>query len=161
MSASNWASARGLVLGSLLLVGCAGAAWKDVKVEPGYKPPKSLNIVISDEGKAEGHEEALETLKSTLAEELEDSDIKATFSNGGDTGADVTVVEWDPGNRALRFFVGFGAGKGTILVKVQSPGISGSAEGWVQSGAWGGNAADAAEEAAVLIAEAIATGEVD
>ena len=161
MSASNWASARGLVLGSLLLAGCAGAAWKEVKVDPGYKPPKELTIVISDEGKAEGHEEALDTLKTTLAEELEDNDIKAKFASGGDPGADVTVVEWDPGNRALRFFVGFGAGKGTILVKVQSPGISGAAEGWVQSGAWGGSATDAAEEAGALIAEAIATGEVD
>lgn len=159
-----WSSAHGLVLSAVLAAGCAaGASWKEVKVQPGYKAPKELTVVLANNASnADGRDEAVEAFKERLVDELADEDIKVTFASApSGVGADVTVAEWDPGNRALRMFVGFGAGRATILVTVKTPGISGAAEGWVRGGMFGGSSTAAAEEAGALIAEAIATGEVD
>jgi hypothetical protein len=148
----------GVLLGSLLLLGCAGADWKKVDVASGYKAPKEVTVVLKSSADGKGHEEAFATLKQAMADTFADHDVKAKFvESSGEAETDISMVEWDPGNRALRW-LGFG-GAGRVLVVVKSTGVNGSAEGWINSGSFGGDANNAAEEAGVLIAETIATGQ--
>jgi hypothetical protein len=76
----------------------------------------------------------------------------------------LSVTDWDPGDRAARYFGGFGAGEGHIVVEVEvrRPGETAALEGqvraYVSGGFLGGESSDAVRAAAVLIGDAIATG---
>jgi hypothetical protein len=153
----------------VFLVGCAGAEWQRVQVARDYQPPGLVTVAVVGQGSGAASNEALEALQTAIADELFDHGIKSNFipaSNGG-ARADVTVVEWDPGSKALRWLVGFGAGKGEILVVVRSQsrngqlGVDGTAHGWVSDGWFGGSANDSAVEAGHLIGDMIATGKRD
>lgn len=150
-------------------MGCAGAEWQDVHVAPGYQPPGLVTVAVVGQGSGATSNETLEALQTAIADELFEHGIKANFVPlaNAPPRADVNVVEWDPGSKALRWLVGFGAGKGELLVVVRSqsrngqPGVEGTAHGWVNSGWLGGTMNDAAEEAGHLIGETIATGRHD
>ena len=138
-------------------------------VAPGYQPPGLVTVAVVGQASGAESNEALEVLQSAIGDELFDHGIKANFipAPNGPPRVDVTVVEWDPGSKALRWLVGFGAGQGEIMVVVRSqsrnggPGVEGTAHGWVNGGWFGGNASDAAAEAGHLIGETIATGKHD
>jgi hypothetical protein len=157
------------VIACVLLVACAGAEWQDIRVAQGYQPPGLVTVAVVGQGSGATSNETLEILQTAIADELFDHGIKANFVQLANPPprADVTVVEWDPGSKALRWLVGFGAGKGEILVVVRSqsrngqPGIEGTAHGWVNGGWFGGSMNDAAEKAGHLIGVTIATGARD
>jgi hypothetical protein len=74
----------------------------------------------------------------------------------GTPDATVSIVKWDPGSRGLRWLAF--AGKGEVIVTVESMGVDGTAEGWVSGGGFGGADEASAEAAGDLIAYTLATG---
>jgi len=142
---------------SALLLGCSGASWRSVDINSGYQPPRAVNVTISVAAK---DSEVGKALVSALVEELNDHGIEATVVSGtsGRPEASVSIVKWNPGSRGLRW-VGFGSGKGEIVVEVGgSVGVEGTADGWVKGGFFGGDAENAAIAVGQLIGETIATG---
>ena len=162
-----------LIRGSLalvfacLLAGCAGAKWQQVQVAPSYQPPKQLKIAVVSQSQSTQSDEAIQHLQSSLAANLKGRGITATFvpAPTAPQDANLTVVEWDRGVRALRW-LGFG-GEGHIVVVVKSPsadgqpGLDGNVRGYVKSGTFGGSSYISATEAGELIATTIATGKTD
>lgn len=150
-----------------LLVGC-GAEWTDLKVADGYQPAKRLNVTVLATSERDNWREAVETFTTTLRHELKSKGIDASFGSAppDGAGAELTITEWDPGDRALRYFVGFGSGQShmTIVVSVTdtdgATSLEGKVRGYVSGGWFGGDALDAPREAAKSIAHAIATGNV-
>ena len=108
-------------------------------------------------------------LIEALCDELESEGIATTVVQGQAPapGAQIAVVDWDPGSRAARYFIGFGSGRGHMTVSVTvtaadgSPAITGQVEGWVKGGAFGGSSNTSAEQVGRAIAEAIISGEVE
>lgn len=150
---------RGL-LGSMLAgltIGCSGANWVDVEVESSYQPPKVVKVAIIG---ARRWPEAAKVLQDALLEELDSEGVRATVvaDSTGNSEVDIEIVKWDPGSRGLRYLVSFGAGKGEILVEVNSLGIDGTARGWISGGPFGGDGDSAVSSVAELIADTIATG---
>jgi len=151
------------------LAACSGADWKNSQVAQGYQPPKQLSVVVTVNADHEDLPEAVEVLIETLCDELESEDIATTVVQGQapPPGAQLAVVDWDPGSRGARWFFGFGPGKGHMTLSVSvtrpdgTPAITGEVEGWVKGGFFGGSANTSAEEAGVAIAEAIIEGEID
>lgn len=166
LSVILWCLVAGLCVA---VAGCAGAEWQKVTVSPSYQVPKQLNVSVVWEAAYEGSTEALDALEAGLADGLASRGIMATFvaAPRGQPETNVTVAEWDPGSQALRYLIGFGAGAGSIVVRVQSPsadgqpGLQGAARGWVRGGFFGGRAEASATQVGQLIAEAIATGQTD
>lgn len=159
-----------VVLGlSASLLGCvSGAAWTKVQVAPSYQAPKELKVALVAESTAQHTAEAMAHLKAALSKGLASKGINATFVDAPTGGVEstLTVVDWNQGSRALRAFVGFGSGEGSIVVVVKSPsadgqaGLDGTARGFVKGGTFGGSSYNSAVEAGHFIAKAIATGEV-
>jgi hypothetical protein len=149
--------------------GCAGASWQKVQVSKSYQAPKQLKVALVTEASGENTAVAVQAMQAALADGLASKGIHATFiaAPTGESEANVTIAEWDPGSRALRYLIGFGAGTGSIIVRVKSPSavgqgkLEGSAKGWVKGGFFGGSSDIAATEAGKLIAEAIATGKAE
>jgi hypothetical protein len=150
------------------VAGCAGASWQTMTVSRSYHAPKHLNVSVIWKAK-EDSTDALEALQEGLSDGLASKGIAATFvaAPGGEPQADVTVAEWDPGSRALRYLTSMIAGRGSIVVLVKSPsgdgqpGVEGTALGWVAGGVLGGSSDLSAMQAGHLIAEAIATGQTN
>lgn len=70
------------------------------------------------------------------------------------TMVDITIVDLDPGSRAARYWVGFGAGTGTISAKAEPAGHgSFRMNGKITGGAWGGNFTNVLEELGEAIAD--------
>jgi hypothetical protein len=151
---------------SLVVAACAGAEWRRVAVAPTYHAPRQLRVTLVAQASTEHSAEALQVMQEALADGLASNGITASFGPAPDDQpqASVTLAQWDQGSRALRYFVGFGTGEGSIVVFVKSPsadgqvGVEGEARGWVKGGMFGGSSYNAASEAGHLIAEAIATG---
>jgi hypothetical protein len=168
MTTSSFVRSLALMGLSALLVGCAGTTWSQVQTAPGYQAPKQAKVVVVVQAQGEYLPEAVAELKASLASELASRKITATFVQApdGTPMTEVNVVEWDMGSRGLRW-LGFGGGEGHILVVVKSPsadgqpGYSGTARGYVKSGWFGGSSLNAASEAGVAIATAIATGKAE
>ena len=156
-----------VILGvSALVAGCAGAEWQQVTVSPTYQPPKQIRVALAAQTATQNSDGAMQALQAAMAETLADKGIAATFvpPPSGPPDGDMSVAEWNQGSRALRWLIGFGAGEGTIVVRVKSPsadgqpGLDGTARGWVRGGWYGGSSYAAAAEAGHLIAKAIITG---
>jgi hypothetical protein len=168
MTISSLARSFAVMALSALLVGCAGTTWSQVQTAPGYQAPKQTKVVILVQANGEGLAEAVAELKASLTSELSSKGITATFVQAPDGTplTEVTVAEWDPGSRGLRW-LGFGGGEGHILVLVKSPtaagqpGYSGTARGYVKAGWFGGSSLNSASEAGIAIADAIATGKAE
>ncbi len=70
------------------------------------------------------------------------------------TKVDITIVDLEPGSRAARYFVGFGAGSGVITAKVDAEGHGTfRMNGKITGGAWGGNFVNVMEELGQSIAD--------
>jgi ABC-type phosphate/phosphonate transport system substrate-binding protein len=168
MSISSIARSVAVMAVSALLVGCAGTTWSQVQTSSGYQAPKQAKVVIVVQANGEGLAEAVAELKASLASELSRKGITATFVQApdGTPMTEMTVAEWDPGSRGLRW-LGFGGGEGHVIVIVKSPtadgqpGYSGTARGYVKSGWFGGSSLNSASEAGAAIADAIATGKAE
>ena len=167
MTTSSFVRSLAVMGLSALLVGCAGTTWSQVQTAPGYQAPKQAKIVVVVQAQGEYLPEAVAELKASLASELKSRKITATFVEApdGTPMTEVNIVEWDMGSRGLRW-INIG-GEGHMLVVVKSPtadgqpGYSGTARGWVKSGWFGGSSLNAASEAGVAIATAIATGKAE
>ena len=163
LSVARWSVVLGF---SALMAGCAGAEWQQVSVSPTYQVPKQLKVALATQAASENSDGAMQALQAAMTDTFASKGITATFvaPPSGPPDGDMSVAEWNQGNRALRWLIGFGAGEGTILVKVKSPsadgqpGLDGTARGWVRSGWFGGSSYTAATEAGHLIAKAIITG---
>jgi hypothetical protein len=153
---------------SIVLAGClgSGAQWTGAQVTPGYKPAKALDVTVVKTATGEDLDEAVGEFMKTLKEELKDQGVAAHVALGaaGAPGAHLEIKDWDPGSRALRYFISFGSGTGHVTVLVDVPGADGASslhgqvQGTVKGGSFGGASANAAEAAAKAIAKAIATG---
>jgi hypothetical protein len=162
----------GTLVVSSVLVGCAsGAEWNSAQVASGYQPAKQLSVSVVVSAKADQAEsaelqEAVQEFTTTLKDELKSQGIDASVrsSTAAPPAAQLDVVEWEPGSRAARYFVGFGAGEGHILIAVHvtradgGSALQGQVRGYVKGGWWGGSPLAAPREAAKTIASAIATG---
>jgi Domain of unknown function (DUF4410) len=166
LSVARWCVVVGFVVGA---AGCSGASWQKVSVSPSYQAPKQLRVSLVAEASSEDSAIVINAMQSALAAGLASKGITVTFvaAPSGGPEANVTIAEWDPGSRALRYFVGFGAGQASIVVVVKSPsadgqpGVEGIARGWINAGFFGGDSEVAATEAGHLIADAIATGQTN
>ena len=126
MTISSLARSLAVMALSALLVGCAGTTWSQVQTAPGYQAPKQAKVVILVQASGEGLAEAVAELKASLASELSSKGITTTFVQApdGTPMTEVTVAEWDPGSRGLRW-LGFGGGEGHVIVVVKSPTAAG------------------------------------
>jgi hypothetical protein len=135
-----------LLIAQIFLVGCAsstsghaavGAVKRGIQVT---EAPASLRI------KAEDHRVFIEKLESQL--------YTNDFYRGNDLTLRWQITKCDRGSRALRYLVGFGAGRAEMLVEaviLDSKGKvigSGVADGDQTMGVMGGSFASAVEEAA-------------
>jgi hypothetical protein len=152
-----------------MLAGClgSGAEWTGAQVAPGYKAAKPLNVtIVKSVTTGDDLDEAVTEFVTTLRSSLKDDGVDATVALGspGGQGAEIDIQEWDPGSRALRYFISFGSGTGHVTVLVNVPGadgtslLKGQVRGVVKGGMWGGASTNAADAAAKAIAKAIATG---
>jgi len=169
MTTSSFVRSLAVMGLSALFLGCAGTTWTQVQTAPGYQAPKQTKVVVMVQTQGDDYlPDAVAELKASMASELKSRGITATFMQNpdGTPMTEVSVVEWDQGSRGLRW-LGFGGGEGHILVVVKSPsatgqpGYSGTARGYVKSGWFGGSALNAASEAGIAIADAIASGKVE
>ncbi len=155
---------RESLVACVLLLGCSGASWQKVAVEPGYQPPKVMTVTVIARASLR---EASAALGEALVDELNGHGIKATLvpETAGTPDANITLEKFEPGSRALRWAIGFGSGEGQVVVSVESasangdPGIDGTARGWVRGGFFGGSDNNSAAAAGQLIAETIANGQ--
>jgi hypothetical protein len=147
----------GGVLGAVALVGCSGASWQKVTIEPGYQPPKEITVTIIARSSMK---QASEALRSALLDDLASHGIAARCiaETDGTPDANLTIEKFDPGSRALRWAFGFGAGEGQVVVSIESANIDGTALGWVRGGGFGGADEDSAAAAGHFIGETIASG---
>jgi hypothetical protein len=145
------------VLGAVALMGCSGASWQKVAIEPGYQPPKEITVTIIARSSMK---EASEALRSALLGDLASHGIaaKCIAESDGTPDANLTIEKFDPGSRGLRWALGFGAGEGEVVVRIESANIDGTARGWVRGGAFGGADEESAAAAGHFIGEAIASG---
>lgn len=145
---------------ALLLVGCSGASWQKVEIESPYEVPQTLKIAVVARPTMKS---AADALSSELVSGLEGYGIKARIVSDASSSPDVTVsfMKWDPGSRGTRWFTSGIAGKGEVLVTVDSLAVDGTAEGWVRAGFFGGLDESSAEAAGSLIAKTLATGTSD
>jgi Domain of unknown function (DUF4410) len=152
-----------------MLTGClgSGAEWTGAQVTPGYQAAKPLTVtVVKSATTGDDLDEAVNAFVSSLRSELKEDGVDAAVALGspGGQGAEVDIKEWDPGSRALRYFISFGSGMGHVTVVVNVPGadgtsaLKGQVRGVVKGGMWGGASTNAADAAAKAIAKAIATG---
>lgn len=156
-----------LFVTAVLLVGCGGAQFTKARVDPTYRPPREISLQVVSNAKGEGLPEAQEKLAKELQAQLAARGITAKVvpAISGEPSVNVTVAKWDAGSRALRYFVGFGAGKAEMNLVVQvspeadsPPKAEAEMSGWINSGAWGGDATNAGKELGKKLADAIATG---
>jgi hypothetical protein len=98
----------------------------------------------------------------TLVDELASAGIQGSIVSeaNGAAEANLTVGSWQPGSQGLRWLIGFGAGKGEIVVSVDTAtiGIEGSVHGWVTGGLFGGDDENSARAAGHLIGRTIVSG---
>lgn len=138
------------------LAGCSGASWRTVEIDSPYKAPQALSVAVVGPRAAP---DTLQTFSQELVDQLAARGIRAFVAPpAAAADANVTIVKWDPGSRGTRWLVGFGAGKGEIVIEVQTLGVQGVAEGWVSGGFFGGSSDNAVTAAADLIADTIASG---
>lgn len=156
----------GVCAASAGLMACSGAQWTRANVAARYRAAPALTVTVKASSERADLKEAVEELTTTLRDELHERGIKARFASAdASPGARLSVRDWDPGSRALRYLVGFGSGEGSMTVVVEvtgadgSPALEGEVRGYVRGGFFGGSSMDAPREAGKAIAEAIATGE--
>ncbi len=152
-----------------LAVSCNGSEWTSPKVAPNYHVPDQLNLRVVLKANGENLSDCVEKMTEAVRNDLADKGIRVKVASGDPTPPAVvlTVTEWDPGNRAMRYLVGLGSGEGHMDVDVvvtDASGwkeLSGTVRAKLKGGLAGGSASDAGSYAGKAIAEAIATGKLD
>ncbi len=153
---------------ALLLCACNGAEWSNLKAARGYSRPRNgVNITVV--ASAPGSDDLMDDLTTTLVADLREDGIEATvdLASPGSEQVSLNIAEWNPGDRAVRYFVGLGAGEGhvVLVVDVKDPRgatvFHGRLRGYVAAGAFGGSAHDSLKAAAQSIADVIATGQTE
>jgi hypothetical protein len=125
-----------------------------------------VHITVTADAQGEDLREAIEELTTALRDDLTSRGIVAEVGppRVPSPEASLRVAEWQPGDQAARYFIGFGAGEGYVLVEVDvktadgSPLLQGQVRGHVSGGFFGGSSMEAVRAAAHSIAAAIATG---
>jgi hypothetical protein len=97
-------------------------------VAQGYQPARRLTVTVVADTTGEDLTEAVAEFTRTLADQLKSRGIDATIAAGpaAPPAAQIDVEEWNPGNQALRYFVGFGSGEGHMTVAVHVTGPDGA-----------------------------------
>jgi len=105
--------------------------------------------------------EVVHAIEESLVNDLGGRGVQAQLveESSGTADLHVTVERVDPGSRAARYMIGYGAGEGDLIVSVTSLGVDGMARGWVIGGFMGGDSTNAASAIGHLIGRAIVTGE--
>lgn len=149
-----------------LLAACSGASWQNIRVPPSYQAPKEMRIAVVNATNSYHSPEATQAVADALSDCLRREGIKVTIVPAP-TGIEplVSVVQWNQGQRALRWLT-LGGGRATIVVVLQTPlnapaGVTGTAHGYLSGGWFGGDSLTAAEEAGELIGKALATGKAE
>lgn len=149
--------AASLVLAAALLAACASGT--TTVLEPaarGAQAPAETLRLVSVEDSVPGHQEFKQAFAAELRERLIDD---GRFSEGGDLIVEYRVVQLDEGSRALRYVVGFGAGKGALIIEVRYLNAEGEelgrihVGGEISGGLFGGGFSAAVDEAAREAAE--------
>jgi hypothetical protein len=153
----------------LLFCACNGAEWSNVRAASPYpRPTNGVNLTVAS-GEGDESEEMTQTLTTSLVEDLKDDGIDATVDLASPTSDQLRleVANWNPGSQVTRYFVGMGAGEGTIVIVVDVKDVRantifhGRIRGYVTGGAFGGASHDAVRAAAKAIADAVATGQIN
>lgn len=160
--------ARSLLLPLLLCAGCATSSQliEDSLTTPDAVAAVSLGQVRFDYAQWTNRDEKdVATAKqheATWAKALGDAFLARANRRGlggteGRAAVDITIIDLEPGSRAARYFVGFGAGSGLIAAKVDVAGHgSFRMNGKITGGAWGGNFVGVMEELGESIADHLA-----
>ena len=156
---------RSLALGLLLgwNAGCASVTL-DV-LQPVPVPISAVTIELSDATRGDLSDQAAASFQETIASELERSGITVRASALPDvTPVFGKVTAYDPGNRPLRFFAGYGLGTGSLISTWEIRDRFGSEigrcriSGDVSLGIFGGSFADVEEETGKALARFLKGG---
>lgn len=138
-----------LILG---MIGCASARLEIVRP----LPAPEQRVVLRLEGAPESRmtEEQRGRYQSLLTSRLSEKGITVVAAQPDAHAAKGTVTKYDPGSRALRYLIGFGAGRGSLETRWdvldQAGGVAGACRitGSVVMGVFGGSFDDVLEKSA-------------
>jgi hypothetical protein len=99
-----------LALTASCFVGCASAKLMDVRPLQSSIPEVSLAIEPPDSGDMTDEQQS--RLRSTLTTTLAEGGVSVVSKGKGASALLGDLELYQPGNRALRYFIGFGAGRG-------------------------------------------------
>jgi hypothetical protein len=142
--------ARVLVLLLLCATGCATAELTVVK--PLSAPVRELSLQVAPARTAPMTDQQQSQLRTLITTSLFEAGVAVKSSANGTSALDGEVQLYDPGNRALRYLVGMGAGAGefdsTWRILDASGQMVGSCrvEGSILMGAFGGSYDDVLEK---------------
>lgn len=133
----------GLVLSGMLIGGCANTDLHVMKAVSAA--PKTVSLALVDRSSEHMLQEEILGLKEILNSKLEDEGIKLAADPKDAVTLTGQFTSYDSGNRALRYFVGFGAGKAKYdsnwkLVSATGEEIGNcNVDGWLAMGWFGGS----------------------
>ncbi|WP_026602770.1 DUF4410 domain-containing protein [Methylomonas sp. 11b] len=137
----------------LMLYGCASANLSVVQAMAAK--PASASLILIDNTGSKVSNEDIGNLKSAFSDSLQKAGVKIVSTENKDVAAIVgQIQQYDKGSKALRYFVGFGAGTGKMKtawkVSDQTGGEIGSCniDGSISMGVFGGDFYNVHEKAA-------------
>ena len=140
-----------LVLMASLLIGCASA--KLTVLRPLPAPVREVSLAINPPASGEMTEEHRSRLRSLLTTSFVDGGVSVVPKGDAAAPSLLGDVElYQPGNRALRYFIGFGAGRGRLASKWVVNDATGSelgacqVDGSIVMGVFGGSYDDVLEK---------------
>lgn len=135
----------------MLAGGCAAARLSTTKPVPAT--PSQVSVVINDHTAQRMTPEQIDAFKVIINECLRNGGISAVSpQNKAVSSISGEITTYDPGNRALRYWIGLGAGKGTLKsswnLKDENGAILGSCEisGSISMGGFGGDFGEVIEK---------------
>lgn len=147
-------------LSFLLALGCASANL--TVIEPLEAQPGEVTLSIVPSASTEMTSEQQSRLRSTITTAVAEQGVKIVPSDSrGSYSLEGNIERYDPGNRALRYFIGFGAGSGhfdsswAVMTPDGSKAGECRVEGSIRMGAFGGSYDAVLEEAGTRVGEFI------
>jgi hypothetical protein len=142
------------VLMSLVMLGSGCATARLSTIKPVTATPSQVALVINDHTAQRMTPEQIDEFKVIINECLRKGGISAVSpENKSVSSISGEITTYDPGNRALRYFIWFGAGTGTLKsswsLKDENGAILGSCEidGSISMGGFGGDFGEVIEKA--------------